>query len=78
MFQNFNCLLIKAPGKPTKDNGFISTKKWDGKQVKSYHGVGYRWPDKERNIWVPSGENCHGCLYWEVQAFDGSITILFP
>ncbi len=29
------------------------------------------WPDREGNIWVPTGPNDHGGRHWDVQDRDG-------
>ena len=57
----------QAPGMPTANDGYFPPKKWDGKKVKNPRGTGYGWPDRDGNIWVPSGPNGHGGPHWDVQ-----------
>lgn len=57
----------QAPGKPTENDGFIPAKNWDGQKVKNPHGGGYGWPDKNKNVWIPSGPKGHGGPHWDVQ-----------
>jgi len=40
----------QAPGKPTKEDGFIPYKNWDGKKVKNPNGSGSGWPDHKSNV----------------------------
>lgn len=68
----------QAPGKPTKDDGFIPPKKWDGKKVKNPNGPGYGWPDKKGNVWVPTGPNGHGGPHWDVQKPNGDYENVVP
>lgn len=57
----------QAPGKPTEIDGFIPAKNWDGQKVKNPHGGGYGWPDKNKNVWIPSGPKGHGGPHWDIQ-----------
>jgi hypothetical protein len=66
----------KAPGKPTKKDGFIPKKNWDGKKVPSRRGYG--WPDEKGRIWVPSGEHGHGGPHWDRQNPDGTYDNVVP
>ncbi len=68
----------QAPGKPTEDDGFIASKKWDGKKIRNPNGPGYGWPDKWGNVWVPSGPNGHGGAHWDVEHPDGSYENIVP
>lgn len=61
----------QAPGMPTEKDGFYPPKKWDGKKVKNPRGPGYGWPDKDGNIWVPTGPKGHGGPHWDVQGPRG-------
>lgn len=61
----------KAPGKPTANDGFKPKKNGDGEKVKHPKNGSYGWPDKQGNIWVPSGPNGHGGPHWDVQSPDG-------
>lgn len=61
----------QAPGKPTKEDGYDAPKKWDGKKVRAPNGRGFGYPDKDGNVWVPSGPNGHGGPHWDVQSSDG-------
>lgn len=58
----------QAPGLPEEKHGFEPPKKWDGEKVK--HRKGYGWPDREGNIWIPTGPNGHGGPHWDVQLSD--------
>ena len=62
---------VQAPGKPTEQDGYYPPKKWDGKKVKNPKGPGYGWPDKDGNIWVPTGPKGHGGPHWDVQVPRG-------
>ncbi|CAG8567849.1 1905_t:CDS:1 [Ambispora leptoticha] len=75
----------KAPGKPTKEDGFEPKKGWDGKTLerapKSYHKKGY--PDDKGRVWVPTGENTdnvkqHGNPHWDRVYPDGSHDNVYP
>ena len=55
----------QAPGVPTEKDGFIPKKNWDGEKVK--HPRGWGWPDKDGNVWIPSGPRGHGSPHWDVQ-----------
>lgn len=68
----------QAPGMPTKEDGFVPSKNWDGKKVKNPNGPGYGWPDNKGNVWVPSGPNGHGGPHWDVQYPDGSYDNIVP
>lgn len=63
----------KLPGKPDAKDGYTPPKKWDGKKVKAPGDRGYGWPDKDGNVWVPTGlgPSAHGGPHWDVQSKDG-------
>lgn len=61
----------QAPGMPTEKDEFYPPKKWDGKKVKNPRGPGFGWPDRDGNIWVPSGPKGHGGPHWDVQISGG-------
>lgn len=68
----------KAPGKPTEKDGFKPKKNWDGKKIKNPNGPGYGWPDKDGNVWIPTGENGHGGPHWDVESPDGGYKNIVP
>jgi len=68
----------QAPGKPTEDDGFFPSKKWDGKKIKNPNGPGYGWPDKKGKVWVPTGPNGHSAPHWDVEAPDESYENVMP
>lgn len=68
----------QAPGKPTKEDGFVPPKKGDGKKVKNPNGPGYGWKDEGGNVWVPSGPNGHGGPHWDVQRPGGGYDNVVP
>jgi len=71
----------KAPGKPTKKDGFKPPKKDDGKPVKVKKGkLKGRWGWKDRNgdIWVPTGPDGHGGAHWDVQLKKGGYRNIYP
>jgi hypothetical protein len=43
-------MLAKAPGQPTKEDGFQPKKKWDGELVKNPNGGGYGYPDEKGRV----------------------------
>jgi hypothetical protein len=57
----------RAPGKPTEKDGYIPSKRWDGKKVKNPNGYGTGWPDQDGNVWVPTGPHGHRGPHWDVQ-----------
>jgi hypothetical protein len=61
--------LARAPGKPdgeiAKKVDFKEKKNWGGELVKNPNGGGYGYPDKDGNVWVPSGEGGHGGAHWD-------------
>lgn len=59
----------QAPGKPTEADGYTPPKKWDGEKVRNPNGAGYGWPDKNGEVWVPTGPGpmAHGGPHWDVQ-----------
>lgn len=61
-----NVFADKAPGKPTKVEGYVPPKKWDGKKVKHPETGQYGYPDKGGNVWVPTGPTGHGGAHWDV------------
>jgi len=68
----------QAPGKPTKNDGFESPKRSDGKKVQHPKTGRYGWPDKSGNVWAPSGPNGHGAPHWDVQFPDGDYVNVMP
>lgn len=80
-----NYYLEKAPGKPTKDDGFEPKKSWDGETLKKELNSQKRgYPAKDGSLWVPSGENSNrfnnrsSPPYWIVQYPNGSYKNIFP
>ena len=65
----------QAPGKPTAEDGYIPPKKWDGKKV--YSPKGFGWPDKDGNVWVPTGPKGHGGPHWDVQKAKGGYLMFY-
>jgi len=59
--------VFSVPGKPTDEDGYFPPKNWDGKKVAAPNGRGYGWPDKDGDVWVPSGADGHGGPHWDVQ-----------
>lgn len=70
----------KAPGKPSEDDGFVPPKNWDGQKVRNPNGKGSGFPDKDGNVWVPTGPGplAHGGPHWDVQKPDGSHENVYP
>jgi hypothetical protein len=70
----------QAPGEPTGDDGYIPPKKGDGKRVKAPNGKGYGYPDKNGNVWVPTGPggSAHGGPHWDVQKPGGGYVNVYP
>ena len=77
---------IKAPGRPTENDGFPpkkKKKKTGSKDDRVKHPItgAKGWEDKHGNIWVPTGEGqlAHGGAHWDVQSKDGkSYKNVFP
>lgn len=69
-------LSAQAPGKPTKEDGYVPPKNWNGEKVKSKKGYGY--PDKDGNIWIPTGPKGHGGSHWDVQLKGGGYQNVYP
>lgn len=69
-----------APGQPKEEDGYTAPKKWDGKKVRSPNGRGYGWPDKNGNVWVPTGpgSSAHGGPHWDVQRPGGGYINVYP
>jgi len=63
----------QAPGKPTENDGFIPKKNWDGKKIKHSKTGQCGYPDKKRNVWIPTGPGplAHGGPHWDVVSEDG-------
>jgi hypothetical protein len=63
----------QAPGMPTKKDGFLPPKKWDGKKKTHPITGAVGWPDKKGKIWVPTGvgPKAHGGPHWDVQYPNG-------
>lgn len=68
----------QAPGMPTKEDGYIPPKGWDGEKTRHPKNNKVGWPDKKGNIWVPSGPNGHGGPHWDVQHPDGNYDNVLP
>ena len=69
----------QAPGMPTENDGYVPPKKWDGKKVKNQNGKGgVGWPDKDGNVWVPTGPKGHGGPHWDVQFPSGGYKNILP
>jgi len=60
----------QAPGMPTERDGFRPPKNWNGEKVSTSRGYGY--PDKDGNVWIPTGPNGHGGPHWDVQLAGGA------
>lgn len=64
----------RAPGKPTQDVGFKPKKNWDGKK-KIHDETGQcGYPDKNGDLWVPTGEgsDSHAGPHWDIVDQDGN------
>lgn len=63
----------KAPGKPGEEDGFESKKGWDGRKAPNPNGQGYGYPDRNGDVWIPtgSGGSAHGGPHWDVQSPGG-------
>jgi hypothetical protein len=72
--------LRREPGKPTAEDGYTPPKKWDGKLVKNPNGPGAGYPDKDGNVWVPTGTGgaAHGGPHWDVQKPGGGYVNVYP
>jgi hypothetical protein len=59
----------QAPGKPTKEDGYVPPKRWDGKKMRHQKTGKTGWPDEDGNVWVPTGPGsaAHGGPHWDVQ-----------
>ena len=76
----------KAPGKPTKDDGFEPKKDWDGETlVREPHGPRRGYPHKDGSVWVPTGKGSddgrsgpHGGSHWDVEYPNGSHRNVHP
>ena len=77
----------KSPGLPTSNDGFVVAKNWNGKLVKNPNGKGYGYPDKDGNVWVPTGVGvsqprttgiAHGGAHWDVQIQNGKHQNIYP
>ncbi len=53
---------------PTENDGYTPPKKWDGEKVRHPKTGQYGYPDKDGNIWVPTGPGqlAHGGPHWDV------------
>lgn len=58
----------QAPGLPTKEVGYKEPKKWNGEKVRHPHTGQVGYPDRNGNIWVPTGpgSGAHGGPHWDV------------
>jgi len=74
------CILAREPGVPTEKDGFKPKKRWDGKMVPNPNGPGYGYPDKDGNVWIPtgSGPGAHGGPHWDVQKPSGGYVNVYP
>lgn len=63
----------QAPGKPTEKDGYFPPKRWNGEKVKHPQTGKYGYPDKDGNVWVPTGHGsgAHGGPHWDVQNAKG-------
>ena len=57
----------QAPGLPTKDDGFIPPKRWEGKKTRDPKSGRAGWPDENGHIWIPTGPRAHRGPHWDVQ-----------
>jgi hypothetical protein len=73
-------LSEKAPGQPQATDGWAPPKDWDGKTVQSPNGKEKGYPDREGNVWVPTGEGAiaHGGPHWDVQKEGGGYVNAYP
>ncbi len=64
----------QAPGQPTEKDGYAPPKRWDGKKVKNQKTGQYGYPDRDGNIWIPTGPGsaAHGGAHWDVVAPNGT------
>ena len=67
---------LPAPGMPGPEDGYKRPKRWDGRRVRNPNGPGYGVPDKDGNVWVPTGVGgsfpgsdgrAHGGPHWDIQ-----------
>jgi hypothetical protein len=72
--------LAKAPGKPTKEDGYEPPKNWDGKpkRVPNDKSKEKGYPHKDGSVWVPTGPKGHGGSHWDVEYPDGSYKNVRP
>ena len=70
----------REPGKPGPDDGYTPPKRWDGKKVPNPNGPGYGYPDKDGNVWIPTGIGgaAHGGPHWDVEKPGGGYKNIFP
>lgn len=70
----------QAPGKPTKEDGFVPPKRWDGKKVRHPKTGQYGWPDDKGKVWVPTGPGAlaHGGPHWDVIDKSGDHINVMP
>ena len=70
----------QAPGIPTEIDGFIPSKRWDGKKCRHPLNGKVGYPDKKGNIWVPTGPGplAHGGPHWDVQTPNGRSKNVYP
>jgi RHS repeat-associated protein len=70
----------KAPGQPTAADGYVPPKNWNGEKVPSPNGGGYGYPDRNGDVWVPTGNGptAHGGPHWDVQEPGGDYRNVFP
>lgn len=63
----------QAPGMPSEKDGYLPPKKWDGKKIKHPQSGKVGWPDRNGNVWVPTGTGplAHGGPHWDVQHASG-------
>ena len=83
IYDLFNESQADDPGPPKEADGYKPPKKppssKDGK-VRNPNGQGRGWPDKNGNVWTPTGHGsgAHGGPHWDVQHPDGSHTNVYP
>lgn len=74
------CILAREPGVPTEKDGFKPKKNWDGKLVPNPNGPGHGYPDKDGNVWIPTGTgpSAHAGPHWDVQKPGGGYVNVYP
>ena len=77
---NPGALEVRAPGVPGAADGHVPPKNWNGKPVRNPNGPGFGTPDKDGNVWVPTGNgpSTHGGPHWDVQQPGGGYRNVYP